>query len=398
MMGFLKIEKVARDVAICNFFLMFGYKLFSVFYSLFLLEKGFSLPEIGYNYLFIYFSIAIFALIVGFLNHKINPAILMSCGILGYGIYALGMIFIEPGVFFYLFQVLLGISAALFFASSRAILTGSNLKNYDKAYGFFYSTPIYAAAFAPAIGALIISQFNFSSVFIFSLIIHVLTAIFCFLRLRGETKNLVDDNFKLKQLEENYKKVFGNLKSRNVSVPTAVSFAVILVSGFYFAFFVVFLKDLGWVQNKILFLESVFSFVFLPFSIFLINKIGKQKSVNNVLRGGFFSGVFTLLIGVLAIFSNFALIVFLMTGRSAGTLMCGSGRSSIISKNFREKPEEAGAIDTIFNPLGIALGSLLGGFIAVSFGFSYLFIGGGIFVILVVSLSRVLLKDKIKFY
>lgn len=114
-----KIEKVTRDATISHFFLMFGYKLFSLYFPLFLVARGFSLPEVGYTYLLIYLPIALFAPFVGFLNHKINPAILASVGILGYGVYALGMILIRNPALFYFWQVLLGISAALFFCLSQ---------------------------------------------------------------------------------------------------------------------------------------------------------------------------------------------------------------------------------------------------------------------------------------
>ncbi len=109
-----KIENITKDVTISHFFLMFGYKVFSLYFPLFLISRGLSLPEVGYTYLLIYLPIALFAIPVGFLNHKINPAILASIGILGYGIYSLGMITIQSTTLFYLWQVLLGISAALF--------------------------------------------------------------------------------------------------------------------------------------------------------------------------------------------------------------------------------------------------------------------------------------------
>jgi len=151
-----KIEKVTRDATISHFLLMFGYKLFSLYFPLFLVARGFSLPEVGYTYLLIYLPIALFAPFVGFLNHKINPAILASVGILGYGVYALGMILIRNPALFYFWQVLLGISAALFFVSARAILISSPLENYDRAFGWFYSAPFYADALAPVLGALFI--------------------------------------------------------------------------------------------------------------------------------------------------------------------------------------------------------------------------------------------------
>jgi len=194
-----KIEKITRDATISHFFLMFGYKLFSLYFPLFLVARGMSLPEVGYTYLLIYLPIALFAPIASFLNHKINPAILASLGILGYSLYALGMILIQNPALFYFWQVLLGISAALFFVSSRAILMGSKLENPDRAFGWFYTAPFYADAFAPAVGALFIWKFNFFGVFVFSLVLQFLTAIFCFTKLKRQTVSLVDKGFKFRE-------------------------------------------------------------------------------------------------------------------------------------------------------------------------------------------------------
>jgi len=151
-----KIEKITRDATISHFFLMFGYKLFSLYFPLFLVAKNFSISQVSYTHFLIYLPIALFAPLVGFLNHRINPAILASLGIFGYGIYALGMILFPKSIVFYLFQVILGISAALFFVSARAILMGAKLENPNRAFGWFYSAPSYADAIAPAVGALVI--------------------------------------------------------------------------------------------------------------------------------------------------------------------------------------------------------------------------------------------------
>ena len=131
-----KIEKITRDATVIHFFLMFGYKLFSLYFPLFLVAKNFPIFQIGYTHFLIYLPIALFAPLVGFLNHRINPAILSSVGILGYGIYSLGMILSHDLFIFYLFQVVLGISAALFFVSSRAILMGSKLENPERNFNF----------------------------------------------------------------------------------------------------------------------------------------------------------------------------------------------------------------------------------------------------------------------
>ncbi|MFH1401880.1 MAG: MFS transporter, partial [Parcubacteria group bacterium] len=131
-----KIENITRDATITHFFLMFGYKLFSLYFPLFLVAKNFSIMQVGYTNFLIYLPIALFAPIAGFLNHRINPAILTALGILGYGVYSFGMISFSNLPVFYLLQVILGISASLFFVSSRAILMGSKLESYDRSFAW----------------------------------------------------------------------------------------------------------------------------------------------------------------------------------------------------------------------------------------------------------------------
>jgi MFS family permease len=399
-----KIEKITRDATISHFFLMFGYKLFSLYFPLFLVARGFSLPEVGYTYLLIYLPIALSAPFVGFLNHKINPAILASIGILGYGLYSLGMILIRNEALFYFWQVLLGISAALFFVSARAILISSKLENYDQAFGWFYTAPFYADALAPCVGALFIWKFNFVGVFIFSLILQIFTAIFCFTQLNPVRNNIsngvkkqkinpLDKEFSFQKFQENYQKVLPKITGRDALPSILISFSVLLLAGFYFAFFVLFLKDsLSWSQNLILVFISVSSFLFLPISIFLINQLGKWESQKSIFQGGLISGAFSILFGALIPALNFLITLLITLGRSAGSLICNSGRSGLLSQKLKENPEEAGAIDTIFSPLGIALGALISGAIIGFLGYQLLFILGGVFVILVGLIMRKLAK------
>jgi len=55
---------------------------------------------------------------------------------------------------------------------------------------------------------------------------------------------------------------------------------------------------------------------------------------------------------------------------------------------LKQYPEEAGAIDTIFSPLGIALGALISGLLIGFLGYNLLFILGGIFVLIVGTLGK----------
>lgn len=396
-----KIEEITKNTSITHFFLMFGYKIFSLYFPLFLVSRGLSLPEVGYSYLLIYFPIALFAPIAGHLNHRINPAILAGIGILGYTTYALGMILINPQtdlgiLLFYFWQVLLGISASLFFVSIRAILMGFSLESANRSFGWFYSAPFYADAIAPAVGALFIWKFGFAGVFTFSLIIHLLTSFFCFSKLKKLAKPLVDERFSLTDSKNNYKKIFQSLKGKTILPIILTSFSVLFLAGFYRAFFVLFLKDqLIWSQELILIFVSTFSVSFLPLSLLLIKYLEKTSSKKNVFQGGIIAGAFSIVLGLAAPFLNFLNVLIINLIKSAGSLICNSGRSGLISKKLRAEPEEASAIDTVFSPLGVAFGAFISGLLISFLGYQLLFIFGGIFVIFITFIcNKLFLVDK----
>jgi MFS family permease len=377
-----KIEKITLDATFSHFLVMFGYKLFSLYFPLFLVARGFSLPEVGYTYLLIYLPLAFSAPIVGFFNHKINPAILATFGILGYGLYALGMILIQDPSLFYFWQILLGISAALFFASLRAILMGSFLENPERAFGWFYSAPFYADAFAPAVGAFFIWRFNFVGVFILSLLIHIFNAIYCLTKLTKPAQTLPDRGFKFENFQKNYLIAFQKLKSKTVLGLISISFSILLLIGFYRAFFVLFLKqELIWSQGLILAFGAIFSLLFFPASWWVIKKLEAQPNSKNIFWGGMTVGFFTILFGAMVPLLNFFSVLLINIGRSIGNLMVNSGRSGLINRELKDYPEEAGAIDTIFSPLGVAIGSLISGMLIFLLGFKFLFILGGILVL-----------------
>ncbi len=388
---FPKIEKITRDVTISLFLLMFGYRIFSLYFPLYLANKGFSLPQVGYTYLFIYLPIAFFSPIVGFLNHRIKPTTLAVIGILGYGIYALGMIFIKNLAVFYLCQIVLGISAALFFVSMRAILISSPLENYNRAFGWFYSAPYYAGAVAPVIGAVFILKFGFISVFIFSVAIQILTAIYCFFKLGRKEIKPLDKYFNFKSFSHNYEIVFQKIKKRDILFPVLISFSVLLLSGFYQGFGILSLKDvLYWSQNTIIVITAMLCFLFSLLSIYLIRRLEKLKSEKSIFQGGIIAGIFSILYGAFLPFLNFLSFIIINLFQSGGSFICDSGRSGLVSQKLKENSEEAGAIDTIFSPLGTALGALISGIIIGFLGYQLLFILGGVFVVLVgATLSKV---------
>jgi len=386
------IEKITKDATITHFFLMFGYKTFSLYFPLFLVAKNFSIQQIGYTHFLIYLPIAFFAPLVGFLNHRINPAVLTSLGILGYGIYSLGMI-IFPSLFgFYLFQVILGISAALFFVSSRAILMQAKLENPDRAFAWFYSAPSYADAIAPAVGAFFIWKFNFLGVFVLSLILQIFNAIYCFSRLKTQTNDLTE-SIKIKESGQNYLKVMDIIKERNVSPFILISFLILILGGFNNIFFVLFLKNLGWSQNQILIFNSILSLVFLPVSLWIIKKVAKFKSEINISHGAQIIGSFSILLGGLANILNFYYLFFIMLGKYAGGLIGGAGRSGLMSTKLKEYSEESAAVDTIFSPLATAIGAVIGGLIIGPLGYPLIFILAGAIIFFCGTLSKKFAKS-----
>lgn len=395
------MEKITKYATVSHFLLMTGYKFFSLYFPLFLVAKGFSLPEVGYAYLFLYVPIALFSPLVGYLNHKINPAVLAAIGIFGYALYSLGMIFIQNPALFYFWQIFLGISAALFLVSFRAILIGFPLENYSRSFGWFYSAPSYAAILAPIIGALIIWKIGFTGVFVTSFFFHLFNVFFCFFYLRKPAASLVDNGFSFRRFVNNYKQSALKMLFSSRIIPFVfISFSTLLLVGFYRAFFLLFLQNIGWSQTQIVFFASLLPLVFLPISIMVIQKLKKGEDKKNIIKGTVLAGSFSILFGVfglalkiisiLNIFYVTAFIILItITGKAIGDFWVDAGRSGLISLKLNNCPEEAGAIDTIFAPLGAGLGSFLAGMIISYLNFSYLFIIGGIFIIAIVGLTKI---------
>lgn len=394
-MSFLpKIEKITRDATISHFLLMFGFRSFSLFYPLFLASKGFSLPQVGFAYLAIYLPIALFAPLAGYLNHKINPAILAALGALGYGLFSLGMILFLNQLTFYLLQILLGFSAALFFVSTKSLLISAQLEVPSRAFGWFYSAPYYAGAAAPAVGALIIWQFGFFGALVFSLLVELAASLFIFFRLSPQKIRLANPYFNFSLFQKSYKAAFQNLLEKKFIFYILVFFSVTILASFYQLYFVLFLKnDLAWPQNLILLQVSLFSFLFSPLSLFLIKRLEKLKTEKNIFQGGIVASIFSILFGVVGPFLNFFGILFVNLFRAAGEFVCDSSRSGLVSSKLSKNPEEASAIDTIFSPLSTAIGALIGGILISQLGYSFLFILGGGLVAVAILVAKKLEKS-----
>lgn len=99
--------------------------------------------------------------------------------------------------------------------------------------------------------------------------------------------------------------------------------------------------------------------------------------------GGFIHAASTFVIGAMGYKLPLSGLLFVNTSKSFSDFMMNSRRSGAISKEFPEHAIEAGVVDTIFAPLGVALGALIGGFIVSTFGFQVLFITGAAIVLIV---------------
>ncbi len=388
---FPKIEKTTFDVSVIHFLLMFGYKLFSLYYPLFLVSVGLSIIKVGWVYLLIYGTIAVSAIAASFLIHKVNPAKAGAVGIFGYGAYALIMLLNANIIIFYLAQILLGISAALWLVSLKSIIIESRPENYNSSFGWFYSAPEYASALAPAIGGLVIYKFGFGGVFALSVFIQFINAFYAYFKLNkinglgGKTfyAPAQAQNFDFKNLKENYLNIFHSLKNDKItSMALAVIFVALILGGIYRPYFVLFLKDLNYSQNDIIGFFSLLSLVFIPLSWLAIKFIGKISSYKNISLGVITDGIVFIVIGLWSSFLNLVQVFLLLLVDTIAGLMVGSGKSGMMAEKFAKFKEEASTIDTIIIALGPAIGGIVGGIAISKIGFGATFLWSGVIVLL----------------
>ena len=393
---FPKMEKTTFDVSLVHFLLMFGYKLFSLYYPLFLISIGFSILNIGSIYLLTYSVIAVSSLVINHYIHKFSAAKIASVGIFGYGVFALMMLLSRNIYIFYLAQIVLGFSAAAWLVSLKFILMKAKNKNKRRSFGWFYSMPHYASAIAPVIGGLVIWKFGFIGVFALSVIIQFSNAIYAYTRLNGNDKKNKKENdkpkFSLKtKAKYRYKEVFKIIKSDSAFFLILFTiFASLVLGGIYRTFFVIFLKDLSFSQEEIIKLVSLASLLYLPVSLIVIKLISKIKDAKIISGGIATEGITTIIFGLFAFVSNFASIFFLFIFNSMGALAAGSGKSSLLSKKLHKYREEASTIDTILTTLGPAFGGLLGGILISYYGYQFTFLIGGTVVSLLGLMSFML--------
>ena len=393
---FPKMEKTTFEVSVAHFLLMFGYKIFSLYYPLFLLSIGLSIVNIGGIYLLTYSTIAVSSLAINYYIRKFNPAKIAALGIFGYGVFALMMLVSQNLIIFYAAQIILGFSAAAWLVSLKLILMKSKTDNHGRSFGWFYSMPHYATVIAPVIGGAVIWKFGFNGVFLLSVIIQFSTAIYVYFKL-GSKRWLHSPARAVEPVAQKgstglspvwsqhvkYKKVLNILKSdKAFSVILFSIFSALILGGVYRAFFVLFLQDLSFSQEEIIRFISISAIAYLPLSIVIIKIIEKFRDFKIASGGIIIESLATIVIGIFAPIINLLGIFFVMMIDSFGSLLVGSGKSSILTKKFKNYKEEASTIDTIMTTLGPAFGAFVGGIAISLIGFQFTFLMAGAVVFL----------------
>ena len=372
-------ERTTKNSTISHFLLTLGYKLFSFYFPLFLLEKGLSLPKVGFVYLLIYLPMAMLSPLVGSISGKTNPFFLVISGILGYSLYSMGMLLLPVSWFFYVLQIILGISAALFFVGNRVIFMALHLNKLTRAFGWFHSASYYASGFAPVIGAAVIFLWGFNGVFILSILIYFINILFTFSSMPQKLNaQLTVDSYanSLSQFGQIIKRSF----APNILPVLIFSLAILVLGGFYQSFFLIFLKSIGWGRTEILAYSSLLSLISLPISLYGIRMLFDSGIVEIIFIGGIMFAISSLTIGLAVPLAGFIGILILMEIGELGSFLSSSSRSGFISKSFSFFPHGAAVLDTIFSPLGIVLGSFFGALLIGHIGYPGIFILGGILI------------------
>lgn len=384
-----QMEQTTFDVSLVHFLLMFGYKLFSLFYPLYLASEGVSLLSIGNIYFLTYAIISLSCVVINFYIHRVNPARLAALGIFGYGVFALLMLLSRDIYVFYLAQVILGFSAAAWLVSLKFILMSSQPQSQTRSFGWFYAMPSYATAIAPAVGGIIIWQFGFPGVFAASVVIQFLNAIYAYVRLRKHADVLGCQDQQARIQRESlgqlrrYREVLRLLdRRRNVLTMLSFIFAALVLGGVYRAFFVLLLQDLSFSQAQVIQFTSALAFVYVPFSVLVIKLMGRFRKTRIVSAGMALEGAAALVLGVFYSALSAGAIFILSLLDSMGALALGSGKSAFFAKKLAGFREEASTIDSVMTTLGPALGGLVGGLAVSALGYQTTFVLMGAVVLM----------------
>ncbi len=369
-MPLLDIKPLSRIVIVpfTHFFILFGYKLFSLFFPLYLLEKGFSLSEIGYAYLLIYGTAAVVSPLLRKVLSGKESRILIQIAFLGYIIYSIGMIFSGSVFEILVFQIILGIAAAIFYISSRFIISEDKQKVQE--FSYFYATPFIANFLAPLIGGVIIVLFGFSPVFTLSIGVYLTGMVFAKKFIKGKYvfKTHSDELDTIKKVLKRWNKLF-------------IAFSMAIVSiGVYRTFFVVFLEEVLILERNYIILWVISGSVILSILSLKFIDISRVKDYRILFFGNTISGIASIIIALFySLFTGIIYLAFL--AENIGRWLSETGKSSFLVRVMKRDREMAATLDTIITSGLVAIGSLTGGVISTFIGIPALFFLTGILLI-----------------
>ncbi len=348
------IKKPIFIIPIIHFLLLSGYKLFSLYYPLFLDLKGFSLSYIGLNYFIIYFCVGFFSLLFLLLK-KGNIKVLLAISVFGYSFYSISMLFVSTLFQFLLMQVLLGFFSGLFYVSTRGIILFKT-KARTSEFQYFYLAPLISAILAPIIGGILIFIGNFPLAFLSSTFIYFITLF---------------PIFKLEKVEFLEEKIKFKIKNKRVLV---LPFVVMCLVGFYRGFFVLFLKNFGLTINQIIYLFFFANLIlFLP----LFFSARKLDYYDNKSLFFYFSIVFAITTILLGFVQSLVFIFILYLFEFSLSIFLRSEKSFLFGRLHIFKKQRS-IVDTAIESFGVAFGALLGGLLLIYFTLSNLFIIFGV--------------------
>ncbi len=363
----VKHDIQAISIPVAHFFILFGYKLFSLYFPLFLIEKNFSFSEIGYAYLLIYGTIALSSPLLRMIFTKRDAAKLIQLGFLGYILYSVGMIFSEDIIEIYLWQIFLGISSATFYISSRFIISES--KKVTEEFSYFYLTPFLVSFLAPFIGGILLLFFGFNGIFKISILVYILGMVV--------TKKLIKGVYKIHKRKGEIK-LLKSAICANKLIFFVLAIALISI-GIYRSFFVVFLEEyIKLSKDKIVLFVTTGALLVSLISLKSTN-FTRRNEKNDIYLGNFLSGISSMII---AVSQSIAVLFALFLCENIGRWLSQTGKSGFLVKSIKRDKEMTAVFDTIFTSLFVALGSVCGGVIAEYFGIKFLFFFIGILLIL----------------
>jgi MFS family permease len=218
-------------------------------------------------------------------------------------------------------------------------------------------------------------------------LIYFIDILFTFFSIPKNYDNKLSVDSNINSLKHFYQAI---KKSFSFDIFPVLIFSLIMLTlgGFYQSFFLIFLKSIGWGRTEILAYSSLFSIIFMPISIYGIKILSRFNVVKTIFVGGIIFAVSSIVIGLAAAVAGFTGVLILMEIGELGSFLSNSSRSGYMSKAFSSFPHGSAVLDTIFSPLGTALGAMLGGLLVSHIGYSGIFVFGGILILLLTFLIK----------